>query len=415
MQVAFFVGLLGGLLVLAYFAEVLFSRSRIPAVVILIFSGMLLGPFFRLVPGADLDRAAPYFGAVALVVILFEGGLDLDLDESARGLLQATVLASLSFLLTAGALALFAHGLLGLAWPSAVALASLLGVPSSAVVLPIAGRLGLRADLRTVVVLEAAVADVLGILGAGIAIEASQGGSVPVLLLRRTVVGFTIGALLALVVGLLWSRLLRDLRARAAEHYGEVLTFGVVLLLDGAVHTLGGASAVAVVTFGLVLANEPVIMSRLLRRPLSTEDEALFGELRVSVHRFTSQLTFLIRTFFFVFLGLVVRWTGLTGTSALTALLFVAIVILGRRAAVVVSDRTGLLSLSHAEARALSSLFPRGLVTAVLAFSAVEAGLPGAEQFPLYAFVVLALTNLLMVVGLRGGRPVVASPGVATD
>ncbi|MGA7990715.1 MAG: cation:proton antiporter [Thermoanaerobaculia bacterium] len=405
MESAFFVALLGGLLVLSYFADVLFESTRIPAVVLLIVAGVLLGSVFRLVPGTEFEKAAPYFGAVALVVILFEGGLGLDLEESARGLLAATGLAAVSFLLTAGTLTLFAHAILGLAWPSALALGSLLGVPSSAVVLPIAGKLGLRSDLRTVVVLEAALADVLGILGAEIAIEAAGGSSVTVLALRRLFLGFTIGAVVALFVGLFWSRVLRGLKATEGHGYGEVLTFGVVLMLDGAVHTLGGASAIAVVAFGLVLSNEPVIMARLLRRPLSTEDEALFGELRVGVHRFANQLTFLVRTFFFVFLGMVVRWTGLTLESALTAALFVVIVILARRATVVLLNRANFLPLTRAEGGAISALMPRGLVTAVLAFGAVEAGLPGAGAFPLYAFVLLLATNLLMVLGLHGARP----------
>ncbi len=410
MESAFVVALLGGLLVLSYFADVLFETTRIPAVVLLILSGVVLGPVLRIAPGTEFEKAAPYFGAVALVVILFEGGLGLDLEESARGLLAATALAAVSFFLTAVTLTLFAHALLGLPWPSSFALGSLLGVPSSAVVFPIAGKLGLRSDLRTLVVLEAALADVLGILGAEVAIEAASGGSVTGLALRRLFLGFAIGAVVALIVGLVWSRLLRGLKTMEGHGYGEVLTFGVVLLLDGAVHSLGGASAIAVVAFGLVLSNEPVIMARLLHRPLSGEDEALFGELRVGVHRFANQLTFLVRTFFFVFLGMVVRWTGLTFESALTAALFVGIVFLGRRAAVVLMNRAGLLSVGQEEGRALSALMPRGLVTAVLAFGAVEAGLAGAESFPLYAFVLLAATNLLMVVGLHGARPQTARP-----
>lgn len=405
MESALFVALLGGLLVLSYFAETLFETTRIPAVVLLILSGVLLGPLFRIVPGSEFQKVAPYFGAVALVVILFEGGLGLDLDESARGLLLAVCLAATSFLFTAGTLTLFAHELLGLPWPSSFALGSVLGVPSSAVILPIAGKLGLQSDLRTAVVLEAALADVFGIIGAGIAIEAAGGGSVAVMAIRRTFVGFTIGAVVALVVGLLWSRVLRNLRTKSGQSYGEVLTFGVVLLLDGVVHTLGGASAISVVAFGLVLSNEPVIMARLLRRPLSNEAELLFGELRASVHRFTNQLTFLVRTFFFVFLGMVVTWSGLTLDLALAAALFVGIVVLARRATVVLLNRIGLLDVSQEEGRALSALMPRGLVTAVLAFGAVEAGLPGSESFPLFAFVLLVATNLLMVPALRGARP----------
>ncbi len=405
MDAAIFVALLGGLLILSYVADIFFATTRVPGVVILIGIGVLLGPLLRFLPGADLLKMAPYFGAVALVVILFEAGLGLDLDESAHGLLAAAVLAFVSFLLTAGLLTAIARFFLGLPWASAAALGSLLGVPSSAVVVPLAARLNLRPDLKTVIVLEAAIADVLGILGAEIAMEASGTTPVVVLILRRTFVGFTIGALVAFGVGLFWNRLLRRLQEGGASHLGEVLTFGVALLLDGIVQTLGGASAISIVAFGLVLANEPTIMERILRRPLLPENEVLFHQLKHGVERFAGQLTFLVRTFFFVFLGAVVSWQGIGLKPALAAILFLLTVLLVRPLCVLGASRTQLLTLGRQETFEVSSLFPRGLVTAVLAFEAVEAKLPGAEIFPFYAFLLLVATNLLMVVSLRAARP----------
>ena len=92
-----FLWLLGALLVLSYAADVLFLRTRVPAAVLLIAFGVLLGPVLKILPGAEFLRAAPYFGGLALVTILFEGGMGLDLDESIKGLAAGTLLAALSF------------------------------------------------------------------------------------------------------------------------------------------------------------------------------------------------------------------------------------------------------------------------------------------------------------------------------
>jgi cell volume regulation protein A len=414
MDTASFLALLGGLLVLSYLAEAFFSITRIPPAVLLIASGVVLGPVLHLFPGDQFAKAAPYFGGLALAIILFEGGLGLELDESAKSLALAGSLALLSFVFTAGTLTLFAHGLLGLPWASAFALGSVLGVPSSAIVIPIAGRLGFGSELKTTAILDSTLGDVLGILGVGIAIAAADGTPVVGLATRRIVLSFTVGAAVAVVVGLVWSRLLRRLRAQPGDRYGEVLTFGMVLLLEGLVHTLGGASAVAVVTFGIVLSNEPTILARLLRRPRS-ENDAVFDELTASIHRFTQQLTFLVRTFFFVFLGMVVSWKGLAPSSALVAALVVVVVVAGRRAAVVALDRLGRLRVTRDEGWALAALLPRGLVTAVLAFTVLAAGLPGAETFPLYAFVLLVATNLLMVLMLRFVRIAPALEGLPAE
>jgi NhaP-type Na+/H+ or K+/H+ antiporter len=404
MTPAAFLWLLGALLVLSYAADVLFLRTRVPAAVLLIAFGVLLGPVLKILPGAEFLRAAPYFGGLALVTILFEGGMGLDLDESIKGLASGTLLAVFSFLLTAGTIGFLAHGILGLPGPSALALGSLLGVPSSAVVLPVLGTLGLRDELRTRLVLDAATADVLGILGVEIAIGALSGQSVPSLVLRSTVVGFAVGAAVAVGVGLVWSRYLRWASGTGALRLGEALTFGVALLLDGSVSALGGASAVAVVAFGIVLANEPVLMQRAFRRELPEQDVKSFEEMRGAIHRFMRQTTFVVLTFFFVFLGVVVDWNGITLRTGSAALAFGAICVLGRRAALVAVNRAGLLPLSQAETNDVAALFPRGLVTAVLAFEAMGAQLPGAESFPLFAFVVLVVTNLAMVFSFQATR-----------
>lgn len=406
-----FLWLLGALLVLSYAADVLFQRTRVPAAVLLISFGVLLGPVLKILPGAEFVRAAPYFGGLALVTILFEGGMGLDLDESIRGLAAGTLLAVFSFVLTGGTIALLAHGLLGLPGPSAVALGSLLGVPSSAVVLPVLGTLGLGEELRTRLVLDAAIADVLGILGVEIAIGAMGGASVPSLVLRSTVVGFAIGAAVAVGVGLVWSRYLRWASGAGGLRLGEALTFGVALLLDGSVSAMGGAAAVAVVAFGIVLSNEPVLLKRAFRREMPQQDVRSFEEMREAIHRFMRQTTFVVLTFFFVFLGVVVDWKGITLKTGGAALAFAGICVLGRRAAIVGVNRLGLLPLGPNETNDVAALFPRGLVTAVLAFEAMGSGLPGSESFTLFAFVVLVATNLAMVFSFQTTRrePAIAS------
>ena len=126
--------------------------------------------------------------------------------------------------------------------------------------------------------------------------------------------------------------------------------------------------------------------------------------MREAIHRFMRQTTFVVLTFFFVFLGVVVDWRGITPRSGAAAVAFAAICVLGRRAAIVGVNRVGLLPLTQAETNDVAALFPRGLVTAVLAFEALAAGLPGSESFPLYAFVVLVVTNLAMVFAFQATR-----------
>lgn len=404
MDVPDFIALLGGLLVLAYVADALFHKTRIPPVVLLIGAGVLLGPVGGSLQGESFRAAAPYFGGFALVVILFEAGLDLDFEQTSRGLGAGAALASISFTLTGGMIALFGHGLLGLPVASALALGALLGAPSSAVLLPLIARLGLREELKTRAVIDATLADVLCILAFTLVVDAFRGGSVAGALIRGAGTGFVIGVFVAVSLGLLWSRALRWL---SGGRFGEALTLGIVLLLDSGLHALGGGAAVAVVAFGLTLSNEPVLLARLLGRPELPDVDAEFNLLKSKLHDFIAQTTFLVRTFFFVFLGLVVDWRGMGLKEAGVSALFVLIVVLARRSTVVAMRKARLLDATADEGRILSALHARGLVTAVLALDAAGSGLPGAEAFPLYAFVLLLATNLLLIPGLWGplGRP----------
>lgn len=125
---------------------------------------------FKLFPAAAFLEVAPHFGALAFLLILFEGGLDLHLPEVLHRFSSGAKLAGLGFF----AAALLAAGVgLAFGWslPSAVLFGLVVAPISGAVVLPLAPRLGLPQSLTTVVVLEGALADVFGVLGVSVALQ----------------------------------------------------------------------------------------------------------------------------------------------------------------------------------------------------------------------------------------------------
>ena len=61
-----------------------FAFTRIPDVVLLMALGVLLGPVLGLVPAAELDKATKLLGTLAIILALFEGGLELNLRDTLR-------------------------------------------------------------------------------------------------------------------------------------------------------------------------------------------------------------------------------------------------------------------------------------------------------------------------------------------
>src|SRR5271169_3875798 len=100
MSAALILGLVGALLILAFVANRVFRLTRIPDVVVLMALGVLLGPGLGLFNLASLSKATNLLGTLAIILVLFEGGLELDLRDTLRhfpgGLLLACVAFSFS-------------------------------------------------------------------------------------------------------------------------------------------------------------------------------------------------------------------------------------------------------------------------------------------------------------------------------
>jgi cell volume regulation protein A len=399
-----FLILLGGLLVLAFLAEGLFRSFRIPPVLLLVACGVILGPLTRLLPGERFIDVAPHFGALAFLLILFEGGLDLDLRRiftSAR----AGVALALAGFVTAAALGAAIASAAGAPPARALVIGLVLAPVSGAIVLPIVGQLGLREELRTILVLEAALADVLAVLAMQVAGTLLAHGGIAALFALGSLFAAAFSVLVSVVTGLVWPRVVRRVGDR---RFVDVLTFGVAMLLWGLAELPGASGALAVLAFGVTLANERALLEAV---GLPTEGIADIADDTVSrLHGFIGQLTFLVRAFFFVFLGVLINPGGLAWGWYAAGLALVGALVIARRLVLdFVASRAG-LALDDRERNTVVLLQPRGLVSAVLAIEVAELGLgSGAELLGLVSLVIV-VTNLLLAFAARSAGSASRSP-----
>jgi len=385
-----FFGLLGGLIVLAFAANRLFRHTRIPDHVVLIVIGVLLGPVFHVI---DVDKLRPVthaFGTLALIVILFEGGLELNLRETIRHFRGAFLLSILAYVLTVGLVALVAHEGLELPLIPSLLIGAVVGCTSSAMVLPILQQIKTSEATRVTLLLEASVGDVLAVLTAGSLMDKNGSGSLQSVLpamLRE--VGIPL--LLAFVVGVLWSRLLPLF---SEQRFWHVLTFGMVLLLFAASQALHGSGLIAVLAFGLTLAN----VSEVNRPFIESADELGVspGQEHLPVLTFHSELAFLLRTFFFALLGAVMELV--TPRYVLPTLGILGAIFLGRWLATHLS-RWSSREIPKGERDLIVWILPRGLITAVLAVQVYESMGADFAFLPALAFAVILVTNAMVIIG----------------
>lgn len=409
MNLFVFFALLGGLLVLAFAANRLVRFTHVPDVVILMATGVAIGPALHWV-NPDIFRGATHgFGALALILILFEAGLDLKVTEVIRHFGAGFFLSFFSYLLSGALVSVACRYSFHFSWAEALLIGATLGCVSSSILLPTLQQVRLRRELKVTLLVEASLSDAFGVLGVTTMLQIAAGGNAN----PRTIV-WDLGSSLALAVaagmlaGMLWSYLLPVL---SEERFWHVLTFAAVLLVYSGAHLVHGNELISVLFFGVTLSNFPEI-----RKLWANESEKTgwFSETPIKARRravdqpsaqmltFHGELAFLLRSFFFVLLGMLVDWAGLRNNIFL-AVLCSAAILLGR-AIVVQVGKLAWPAFATLERELMVWFVPRGLITAVLGIQVIEVRGPAMAFLPSLAVVVILLTNLLLVVGTVRAR-----------
>jgi len=405
MSVTTFLAVLGGLLALAFVANRLFHLTRIPDVIVLLTVGLLLGPVFGWVQPAAFRTITDALGTLALILILFEGGLDLNLRDTIRHFPGGVLLAFLGYGLSLGLVAL-------VAWKSdfplvpALLVGAVLGCTSSSIVLPVLQQLEIRDPLRVILLIDSSLGDVLAVTTVSALLDfAARSGSLVGGFLGGVTLKMIASVVAAVVAGAVWSRVLPLL---SEQRFWQAVTFSVVLLLYAATEAAGHSGLLSVLAFGLTLANVRRIDPRLLGvffavQPPREEQQ----EHHVQLLAFYSEMAFLVRTFFFVLLGVVVDVRGLKGHLLLTLGSLGALVV--ARAAAVKASRWSWGPVGPRDEGIALWVFPRGLITAVLAIQVLNAEGKQFDFLPALAFATIVVTNILVIFGSiwakRGGRP----------
>lgn len=143
-------------------APLLFGKLRLPGIIGLILSGVLVGP-----NGLNLlqrDASVVLFGTVGLLYIMFIAGLEIDLNDFRKNRNPSIFLGLASFLIPQVGGLLAGRFVLGFDWPASVLLGGLLG-SHTLLAYPVASKLGIsKSRSVTVTVGSTIIADLLALL-----------------------------------------------------------------------------------------------------------------------------------------------------------------------------------------------------------------------------------------------------------
>ncbi len=394
MNIALIVVLAGILIFLAHAFAQIFSRTKIPDVLWLIIIGLCFGPLFGIVTPAHFGAVGPVFVTVTLVVILFESGIGLSLDSLVKAWRGTLALSTLGFIATMIVVGLATFLLTDLGLVSAFMLGAIVGGTSSAVVIPLLRQLKMQSQSSTILLLESALTDVLCIVVALAFLEALKLGGVNVgFTIGRLISSFVLAALWGIVGAFLWSILLKKVRTLQNAIF---TTPAFVFVIFGVAELLGYSGYIAALAFGIAIGNIelfslPLKKVKLLSLPLKKGyiplEPVAFSE---TEKMFFSEIVFLLKTFFFVYIGISMQLTNPWWISVgliLTVLIFILrIPIVGFS----VSKSTAI-----EDASLMAVIVPKGLAAAVLASLPLQQGIVGGELIQNVAFAVILFSIVL--------------------
>jgi potassium/hydrogen antiporter len=384
---------IGGLLVLAFVANRLFGITRVPDVVVLMLLGVILGPILGFIQASNFRTITGGIGTLAIVLVLFEAGLELELRDTIRRFPASLLLALLAFAASAAIASVIVRHTLGLPMTTALLIGAVLGCTSSTIVLPVLQQVKAREPVRITLSLESTLGDVFAVLAVGILLDLNATvGPIWHSVFRALLSQIVVAALLGLLDGFFWSRLLPRI---SEERFWHALTFANVLLLYAAAETLHASGLIAVLGFGLTLSNMPGLLSK-LDESFGAESVA-GGQHHHHVLTFHSELGFLVRTFFFLLIGAVAELDGLR-KHLLLSLEIVGGLLLARWISVW-ACWWSIRNVEREDRELLIWMMPRGLITAVLAFRVYEAKGQELAFVPELAFAIILATNVMLVIG----------------
>jgi len=372
-------------LAVGIFAQSVSRHLRIPGIVLLLLAGIALGPDGM----AWIDPRSLGLGLVAVVelavaVILFEGGLNLEISRLRREQAPIRRLVTWGALITLVGGALAARWCLDWPWMRSFVFGGLVVVTGPTVVGPLVRNLRLRPRVATVLEAEGVLIDPIGAILAvvllGIALQGFESiWDTPMLLAAS--LGF--GAIAGGIAGFALAGLLR-VRNLVPEGYENIFALAYVLLLyQGCDEIVSHSGILAVTAAGVVVGNSRTRVDRDLRE-------------------FKDQLTVLLIGLLFVLLAADVRfeevlalgWSGLAVVGAL--------VLVVRPLNVCLSTLGSELSLR--ERLFVSWIAPRGIVAAAVA-SVTATALESQEMAggpELRAMVFLCIAGTVILAGLTG-------------
>ncbi len=373
MSFSFEVLLLGSafLILLSVIASKLSDKFAVPALGFFILIGILAG--VEGVGGVSLQQydQVRSLSILALVIIIFTGGLDTDLKEIRVVMWPGILLSTIGVLLTAALIGLFSMVVLNFPWWEGVLLGAIISSTDAAAIFCVlrTKHVSLKGSLRPLLEFESSSNDPMALFLTVMAIGILQAKIGPIVAFKMFVIQMTMGALLGWLMARGSLILINKLKIESAGLY-PALTLALVILTFAGTEIVGGSGILAAYVMGLLMGRQEFLHKK-------------------TVKQFYEGLAWIVQIVMFIMMGIMVRPSEIPALFGTGLALAAFLMLVARPFSVILSLLP--FKMGFKKKLFISWVGLRGAAPIILATFPLLAGLQGAtEIFNLVFIVVVA-------------------------
>ncbi|TDQ06933.1 cation:proton antiporter [Pedobacter metabolipauper] len=375
--------ILSGLVIFSYLFDLVASKTKLPAVLLL----LLLGIGLRVlvdnlkIHTFDFLKILPTLGTVGLILIVFEGSLELKYEREKNKLIKGAFFSALFILIASVSVITFIiYKITGQSFYTCFTNAIPFSVVSSAIAIPSAAALVKKS--REFIIYESSFSDILGIILFNFAISNPH-------ISASSFAGLGLNTLLIVILSAVSCIVLLYIMGKISHHIKFFLIISILILVYAIGQSYHLSSLVLVLAFGLFLNNADAIQHAWFRSIFIYKN--LSNDL-TQLYQLSAESAFIIRTFFFVIFGFTMNIYTLNDQVVIANGLIIL--------AAIFIIRFLYLKLFRKENSGQEAFIaPRGLISILLYFN-LPASLKIPEVGTSFLFLVVLGSSLVMSIGL---------------
>jgi cell volume regulation protein A len=347
-------------LIICYISGLFYQKTKVPDIIWVLGFGILLGPVLGYFDKELFLEISPIMSTLALSVILFDAGINVDITTLMRTMAKSTILAICTFVTVVVSVGLLLNYLMPGSFTllQGLLLGSMIGGTSTIAVFGILDGLErLIPDIestRVILMMESVISDPICIIASITLIRMIMLPEISIVnSLMDIFTTFLLSSGLGLAVGQMWAEVLDRLRGRPFTY---ILTISILLSAYViAERVIGeGSGPMTALCFGLMITNYGYITKRIgIKRNIKIDKRRL--------REFHEEITFFVKAFFFVYIGLIVT----ISMSYIEIGLYIVVVILVIRF-IVATGVARILGFTRQEKVITGLIFAQGLPAFVM-------------------------------------------------